>query len=317
MSADKTSCLVTGARGFLGKNLVAVLRRSGKEVYRLGVRGSDEPKSIEVDLSKDAPDLSGLKFDEVYHLAGLAHQVPRNRKEKELFNSVNHEGTKRLLVALEKSKLPKTGILFLSSVAVYGLDKGEGICENHPRKAEDPYGKSKKLAEDALIRWAKEKKVKYSIVRAPLLAGPNPPGNLGALINGLKTGKYLRIGGGFARRSMVAADELAQFLPTVLKEGGVSHLTDGENPRLRDIEEAVSLKEGRSNPFNLPMPLAFSLARICDFIQLLTNKPMPLNSQRLSKMTQSLTFDDSLARDRLNWSSSSVLKRMDWVMSES
>lgn len=317
MSTDKTSCLVTGARGFLGKNLVRALRRSGKEVYSLGVRGSNEPKSFEVDLSKDAPDLSGLKFDEVYHLAGLAHQVPRNRKQKELFDSVNHVGTKRLLEALEKSELPKSGILFLSSVAVYGLEKGVGICENHPRKAEDPYGKSKRLAEDALIRWAKEKKVKYSIVRAPLLAGPNPPGNLGALINGLKTGKYLRIGGGFARRSMVAADELAQFLPTVLKKGGVFHLTDGEHPRLRDIEEAVSSLYGRSNPFNLPMPLALSVARIFDFIQILTNKTMPFNSQRLGKMTQSLTFDDTFARDRLNWSSSSVLERMDWVMSES
>lgn len=317
MSADKTSCLVTGARGFLGKNLVRALRRSGKEVYSLGVRGSNEPKSFEVDLSKDAPDLSGLKFDEVYHLAGLAHQVPRNRKQKELFDSVNHVGTKRLLEALEKSELPKSGILFLSSVAVYGLEKGVGICENHPRKAEDPYGKSKRLAEDALIRWAKEKKVKYSIVRAPLLAGPNPPGNLGALINGLKTWKYLRIGGGFARRSMVAADELAQFLPTVLKKGGVFHLTDGEHPRLRDIEEAVSSLYGRSNPFNLPMPLALSVARIFDFIQILTNKTMPFNSQRLGKMTQSLTFDDTFARDRLNWSSSSVLERMDWVMSES
>jgi len=312
LSADKTCCLVTGARGFLGKHLVRVLRRSGKEVYSLGVHCSNEPKSITVDLAKDTPDLSVFKFDEVYHLAGLAHQVPRNRKHKESFDFVNHEGTKRLLVALEKSQLPKSGILFLSSVAVYGLDKGEGICENHPRKAEDPYGKSKRLAEDAFIRWAKEKKIKYSIVRAPLIAGPNAPGNLGALINGIRTGRYFRICGGFARRSMVAADELAQFLPTVLKEGGVYHLTDGEHPRIRDIEEAVSLNEGRSNPFNLPMPLAFTLARIFDFIQIFTNKPLPFNSQMLSKMTQSLTFDDSLARDRLNWSSSSVLKRMDW-----
>ena len=116
---------------------------------------------------------------------------------------------------------------------------------------------------------------------------------------------------------MVAADELAQFLPTVLKAGGVFHLTDGEHPRLRDIEEAVCSLFGRSNPFNLPMPLALSVARIFDFIQILTNKPIPFNSQRLRKMTQSLTFDDTFARDRLNWSSSSILERMDWVMSES
>ncbi len=309
--------MVTGANGFLGKHLVRTLTQEGKKVYSLGVRHSNAAQALVVDLSKEVPDLSGYKFDEVYHLAGLAHRTPRNQEEKELFDSVNHLGTKRLLQSLEKTELPQTGVLFLSSVAVYGLETGEGICEDHPRKAEDAYGKSKRLAEDALVRWAEEKKVNYSIVRAPLIAGPNPPGNLGALIRGLKSGKYLRIGGGLAKRSIVAVDEMVRFLPTVLREGGVFHLTDGEHPRLRDLEKQISSQIGRSEPLNLAMPIAFSLAKIFDFVQLLTNRPMPFDSQRFGKMTQSLTFDDSLARERLNWSSNSILKRMDWVLSES
>ena len=82
--------MVTGANGFLGKHLVRTLTEEGKKVYSLGVRHSNAAQALVVDLSKEVPDLSGYKFDEVYHLAGLAHRMPRNQEEKELFDSVNH-----------------------------------------------------------------------------------------------------------------------------------------------------------------------------------------------------------------------------------
>ena len=77
--------------------------------------------------------------------------MPRNQEEKELFDSVNHLGTKRLLQSLEKTELPQTGVLFLSSVAVYGLETGRAFA-NHPER-QRMLAASKDWPR-ALVRWA-------------------------------------------------------------------------------------------------------------------------------------------------------------------
>src|SRR5690606_24129185 len=102
--------------------------------------------------------------------------------------------TRNLCRALEGlGNVPKS-FIFISSVAVYGLQEGEGVGENHPLNGTTPYAESKILAESWLKQWAAENNVILSILRLPLIVGPNPPGNLGAMINGIKSRKYLSIG---------------------------------------------------------------------------------------------------------------------------
>ena len=84
--------------------------------------------------------------------------------------------------------------VFISSVSVYGLEFGTGIDEANPLLAKDAYGKSKIAAEQLITSWGIKTAVPVVILRLPLVAGPNPPGNLGDMIKAIQAGYYFRIG---------------------------------------------------------------------------------------------------------------------------
>ena len=86
---------------------------------------------------------------------------------------------------------------------------------------EEPYQKSKIMAEQYLTKWCDKKGVTLGILRPSLMAGKNAPGNLGAMVNGIKTGKYLSINHGKARKSLLLAEDIAHLVPLVAENGGV------------------------------------------------------------------------------------------------
>src|SRR5690606_7779589 len=144
-------------------------------------------------------------------------------------------GTEHLLAALERqARLPEAFVL-VSTVAVYGREAGEGLTEATPREAEDPYGLSKRQAEDAVQAWGARHGVRVGIVRLPLVAGTGAPGNLGAMVQAIRRGRYLGIGDGSARRSVVLAADVARVLPAVAERGGTYNLTDGRHPSFAEI----------------------------------------------------------------------------------
>uniref|UniRef100_UPI003D7F87D5 NAD-dependent epimerase/dehydratase family protein n=1 Tax=Pedobacter sp. TaxID=1411316 RepID=UPI003D7F87D5 len=214
--------LLTGGTGFLGKTIVNNIE--GKLV-KLGRTNCD----INVDFVKHIPVLLQC-FNLVIHAAGKAHSVPINDLQAQEFHAVNVNGTKNLLKGLELSpKLPES-FIFISSVSVYGQDTGQLISEEFPLLATDPYGKSKIEAETIVHNWCEKNNVICTILRLPLIAGPNPPGNLKAMINGIKNGYYFNIAGGKAKKSMVLAEDVAQIIPKVSTIGGIYNLTDGYHP---------------------------------------------------------------------------------------
>ena len=75
-------------------------------------------------------------------------------------------------------------------VLPYGCEYGELIDENHPLDGDSPYAKSKIMAEEYLTKWCLDHQVRLGILRPSLLAGKNAPGNLGAMVNGVKKGFY-------------------------------------------------------------------------------------------------------------------------------
>lgn len=56
------------------------------------------------------------------------------------------------------------------------------------------------------------------IIRPSLIAGPNPPGNLGAMINGIRSGKYMSIAGGKARKSVLLVQDIATLVPLLTEK---------------------------------------------------------------------------------------------------
>ena len=132
--------LVTGANGFLGKNLVLSLKQmENTEVY-----------PYDVDTDPGLLNSYAGKCDFVFHLAGV------NRPQRaEEFQEGNRDFTARLLeaLALNQSQAP---VLFSSSI--------QAAMDN-------PYGQSKKAAEDLLFAYGRERSVPVYIYRLPNLFG--------------------------------------------------------------------------------------------------------------------------------------------------
>lgn len=129
------------------------------------------------------------------HAAGKAHIVPVTAEEEDAFYAVNYVGTKNLCKALERSGVPDS-FIFISTVAVYGCEHGDLISETHSLDGDTPYAKSKIMAEEYLEKWCRKHGVTLTILRSSLLAGIDPPGNLGNMISGIKKGFYVNISGG-------------------------------------------------------------------------------------------------------------------------
>ena len=293
--------LYTGASGFLANNTIPTLKQLGYNVITLGI--SDE--AYQCNLAKDIPVLNE-SYDVVFHAAGKAHSEPKTDAEKQLFYDVNFQGTVNLCKGLENfGTLPKQ-FVFISTVAVYGLDGGELITEEHALNGETPYAKSKIMAEEWLTDWAGRNNITLTILRLPLVAGVNPPGNLGAMINGIKSGKYLSIGRANARKSIIWAEDIAAILPLIAPIGGVYNITDGLHPMFSQLEAVISEQLKKKAPLSLPVALAKVLGWAGDII----GNKFPVNSNKLQKITSTLTFDDKKLHATVKWNPSSVVKKL-------
>ena len=282
--------LVTGSSGFFGKEVVRLLQ--GHSIYTL----NRYEGNFQHDLSLSVTNFD-VDFDIVIHAAGKAHVTPNSNSEIDSFFKINVHGVKNLLIGLEK-RIPKK-FVFISSVAVYGLEGGVNITESESLAAKDPYGISKIQAEDLIVNWCRSRNVTCTILRLPLLVGQNPPGNLGNMIKAIKKKYYFNIDDGNAKKSMVLAEDVAKFIPIVSSIGGIYNLTDGYHPSFKELSNAIAKK----NTPNLNLSFAKILGKFGDFV----GDIFPLNSEKVMKMTNDLTFDDSKARE-IGWNPRLVLE---------
>ncbi|MCR4633437.1 MAG: NAD-dependent epimerase/dehydratase family protein [Erysipelotrichaceae bacterium] len=141
--------LVTGAKGFIGRNLVENLKnvREGKDRSRNVA--IDRIFEYDVDTSKEALERYCSECDFVFHLAGVNR--PKNTEE---FN-INHSFLAELLNHLKKNGNRCPVMLSSSTQALLDND----------------YGRSKKEAEELLLNYGKENDVRVCVYRFPNVFG--------------------------------------------------------------------------------------------------------------------------------------------------
>ena len=269
------------------------------EVTTCGITPDD---MVKANLAKEAPELPE-KYDVVLHACGKAHVVPKTEAEKQAFYDVNYQGTVNLCKALEKVGSPKA-LIFISTVAVYGCEYGDLITEEHPLEGTSPYADSKIKAEKYLTEWCASRNVKLGILRPSLLAGKNAPGNLGAMVKGIKKGYYMNIAGGKVIKSILMAEDIARLVPILEEKGGVYNVCDTRQPSFGEISESVARQLGKGKPVSIPYWMAWCIAKM----GALLGSKAPINSYKLGKMTRSLTFSNLKARTELNWEPLDVLE---------
>ena len=286
--------LITGASGFLGSYILAHLNSVGIEFLTIGRSSAND---VFCDLKYEVPQIGvDEMFDMVVHNAGMAHIVPKNEPQVKHFFEVNVGGTKNLLAALESLQTKPKCVVFISTVAVYGVESGLEIEETHGLMGNSPYALSKIEGEQLVKNWCKLFLVNCIILRLPLVIGEDAPGNLGAMERAIQKGYYFRLGTGSARRSMVKAEDVARLIPMLVDCDGIYNLTDGKQLRYRDFDLLLAKKYNKKIR-SIPPLIGKFLALIGDVLPF-----FPLNSYRLAKLEQSFTVSDSKARRELQWS---------------
>lgn len=289
--------LFTGGTGFLGKNVRGEL----DSMYQVTTCGITPDDMIKADLAAEVPVLDS-GYDIVLHACGKAHVIPKTEAEKQAFFDVNYRGTVNLCKALENAGVPDD-LVFISTVAVYGCESGLLIDETHPLEGTTPYAKSKIMAEEYLTGWCAAHGVTLSILRPSLLAGHDAPGNLGAMVKGIRKGFYFNIAGGKVTKSILMASDIARLLPLLEGKGGIYNVCDTAQPSFGMISESVAAQLCKHRPLSIPYWMGWCMAKVGDLL----GSKAPINTYKLSKMTESLTFSNDKARRELGWEPMDVL----------
>lgn len=290
--------LFTGGTGFLGRNIKPLLDEK-YDVTTIGIMDADMIKANFVTGVPELPE----RYDIVLHAAGKAHIYPKTEAERQSFYDVNYTGTINLCKALEKVGVPRA-LIFISTLNVYGSQPGNMDTEDsRPLIGDSPYSDSKIKAEEFLTEWCKEHNVVLGILRPSLLAGKGAPGNLGAMIHGIKTGMYCSIAGGKAKKSVLMVDDIARLVPLVAEKGGAYNVCDDHNPSFGELEATIAAQLGKNKPISIPYWMAKCLAVIGDAFPFI-----PINSARLEKIVTSDTWSNEKAKRELGWQPLDVLK---------
>ena len=231
--------LVTGAKGFIGKNLVANLKniRDGKDRSRGIV--IDEVFEFDVDTPKESLDKYCKECDFVFNLAGINR--PKDAKE---FN-INHSFLAELLDCLKENK--NRCPVMLSSSTQASLD--------------NDYGRSKKEAEDLLIAYGKENGIRVLPYRFPNVFGkwcrPNYNSGVATFCNNIANDLPITVNNRETVLTLVYIDDIVDEMIEALKgkehrDGDLCYVPVTHQKSLGEIVDL--LYEFNDEPNKLIMP---------------------------------------------------------------
>lgn len=257
--------LVTGANGFVGHAVCAELARRQWDVRRV-VRGSSssgQRNSAFMELNDIGPatDWSDAldDVDVIVHLAARVHVMQDSVADPlAAFRSVNVGGA--LNLARQAAAAGVKRFVFVSSVKINGeyTQPGKPFSEADAPNPQDPYGQSKWEAEQGLLQLSADSDMDVVIIRPPLVYGPGVKANFSALMRAVQRGWPLPFGGIRNLRSLVALDNLVDFILISLSHAQAANQTffvsDGHDLSTPGLVHGLARAAGVSARL-VPMPV--------------------------------------------------------------
>jgi nucleoside-diphosphate-sugar epimerase len=294
--------LVTGGQGFIGRALVAQLAAThGVEVLALTRQTPANPVAgvkylLGGDISEESqwqPLLDGVHV--LIHTAARAH-VLNDPVADPLgeFRRINVVATLRL--AEQAAAMGVKRFVFVSSVGVNGAQSvpGKLFTEADKPQPHNAYAQSKWEAEQGLLRIAEDTSLEVAVIRPPLVYGPNAPGNFGALMRAVQRGWPLPLGAVHNQRSLVALDNLVDFIITCTTHPLAANQTflvsDGEDVSTSQLIRGMASTAGVPARFlPVPTPLLRAVAAVLG------------KSSAVDRLCGNLQLDITKARSQLCW----------------
>ena len=267
--------LITGATGFVGLNIQDYLK----------VSNVIKPVSIRYIPNQEFD----LVEDVIIHLAGKAHDLKKVSNPSDYYEA-NFELTKQLFDAFIKSDA--TVFIFMSTVKAVADEVLDELTEDTIPNPKTHYGIAKQQAEEYILNITLPQGKRVYILRPCMIHGPGNKGNLNLLYHLVSKGLPWPLGAFENKRSFLSIDNLCFVINELLENetipSGIYNVADNDALSTNELIQllADSLNK-RSKIIKLLPNLIKQIAKLGDSLHL------PLNSERLQKLTESYKVSNS------------------------
>jgi 2-alkyl-3-oxoalkanoate reductase len=312
-AAMTTSCLITGASGFVGSHLVEACRQRGWQVRAL-VRPSSETnllqrhsvQLVQGDLTDHAAVRQALEGVEVvFHCAAKVGDWG----PVEDYRAVNVEALRGFLDTCREKALKR--FVHFSSLGVYAARHHYGTDENEPLPQHhiDGYTQTKVESEQLVTNSYREHKLPMVVLRPGFIYGPRDRTLMPKLLENLSKRKVRYIGGGKRAMNCIYVGNLVEAALLAVEKpeavGQIFNLTDGEFVSKRRFIDTIV--EGMGLPHPKPVSVPLWLARLMawwmerDARKNNSPKPPRLTQGRLKLFGLNLDFSIEKAKRELGY----------------
>ncbi|TYR36891.1 NAD-dependent epimerase/dehydratase family protein [Sphingobacterium phlebotomi] len=274
---------ITGASGFVGQNLEQYLKERRYDINKLSLRNINWHNHIEQGAIA------------IVHLAGKAHDTANTSADEEYFK-VNRDLTVELFNLFLESNI--RDFFYFSSVKAVA-DTVEGLLNEEVQgKPYTPYGKSKLEAEQYLLAQTLPEGKRLFIIRPCMIHGPGNKGNLNLLYKVVRNGIPWPLAAFHNQRSFLSIDNLSYLLEQMLVDeelpSGVYNFADDDALSTNELVALISETLGKK-----PKLWPISAGLIKAVVKTGDVLPLPLNSERLKKLTESYVVSNAKIKQAL------------------
>jgi nucleoside-diphosphate-sugar epimerase len=290
--------LITGGSGYFGSLLRDRLLAQGQSVRVFDLADAEDRQGNVKFVCGDIRDLASVKSavgscDVLYHCVA---QVPL-AKDKELFHSVNVDGTDNLLCAALAAGVRK--VIYVSSSAVFGVPKSNPVTEETAPTPGEAYGRAK-LEGEALCHQYVARGLDATVIRPRTIMGHGRLGIFQILFEWIREGYNVPVfGRGDNVYQFVHADDLAEACILAAARPGATTYNCGaaQFGTMRAALETLCAHAGTgSHVRSVPMSPAMALMSLTSALGF-----SPLGAYHAMMYGRSLYFDISKAQRELDW----------------
>jgi len=291
--------MVTGASGFLGKELIqklVLLEHEVTPVLRAKLSCFSCFKPIYIDTLNSVNDWGDLrKVDVIIHSAARVHVMNDTASNPlDEFREVNTRATLNLAKQAANGGVKR--FIFISSIKAGGESSqlGSPLTEDSDYVPGDPYGLSKYEAEKQLLELAQNSEMEVVIIRPTLIYGPGVKANFEIMMKWASKPIPLPFGAINNKRSLVSIDNLISLIEVCLThpkaKNEIFYVNDGHDLSTGDLLRKL-YKSFRNKTPLIPIPM-----NLMNFLFKLIGK-----SDYSARLLGSLQVDISKAKTLLNW----------------
>ncbi|MGA2403879.1 MAG: NAD-dependent epimerase/dehydratase family protein [Syntrophobacteraceae bacterium] len=256
--SGQTRVLVTGATGAIGPRIVHALHQAGCLVGTFSLDAPAPgvfPDDVEV-LRGDIADLPAVQaavqgVEIIIHLAGLLHILNPTAGMRKKYESINVGGTAAVIEASLKAGVRR--VVLFSTIAVYGYAHLDGgiLNEDSSPRPDTVYGETKLAAERLLLNVRRHDGRPLGVVlRLGAVYGSRIKGNYQRLVHALAKRRFIPIGSGNNRRTLVYDKDVARAVVLAMRHpaagGRIYNVTDGRFHTVAEIITAICTALGRN-----------------------------------------------------------------------